>query len=150
MSIMRYQSLNPLVQLQQDINRLFNMNSATDDDSSIVYARDWAPAVDIREDADRYVVLADVPGVNPEDIEITMENSVLTIAGERRADSDEQASGFRRIERVRGRFLRRFTLPQSADGDKITARSAHGTLEVVIPKREQALSRRIPVSVASE
>lgn len=147
MSIIRYQPFNAMTQLQQEINRLFGATSPADDDAGTLYARDWAPAVDIREEADRYLVFADVPGVNPDDIEITMENGVLTISGERRTESDEHKDGFRRIERVRGKFLRRFTLPQSADGDKITAKAVHGTLEVVIPKREQALSRRIPVAV---
>lgn len=147
MSIMRYQTPSPLAQLRQEIDRLFNLAFApTEEGDGTLYARDWAPAVDIREEADRYVVLADIPGVDPKDIEITMENGVLTITGERQAESDQQNGGFRRIERVRGRFLRRFTLPQSADEDKITARSVHGTLEVVIPKREQALTRRIQIA----
>lgn len=145
MALVQYQPLNALNQLQQEINRLFDLNTSVNDDSGTLYARDWAPAVDIREEPNRYLVYADVPGVDPAQIEITMENGVLTISGERRAETDDNAGGFRRVERVRGKFLRRFTLPESADADKISATSAHGTLEIVIPKREQALSRRIPV-----
>jgi HSP20 family protein len=145
MALVQYQPFNALNQLQQEINRLFDLSTSVNDDSGTLYARDWAPAVDIREEPDRYVVYADIPGVNPEEIDITMENNVLTISGERRAEADDKANGFRRVERVRGKFLRRFTLPQSADADKISAKSTHGTLEVVIPKREQALSRRIPI-----
>lgn len=146
MAMVPYQPFNALGQLQREINRLFDGGGNGELENDTVFARDWAPAVDIREEQDRYLVYADVPGVDPDDIEITMENGVLTISGERASEQESEQDGFRRVERVRGRFLRRFTLPQSADAEKIAAKSHHGTLEVIIPKSKQALSRRIPVS----
>lgn len=145
MALTQYQPLTALDQLRREMSRLFDLG---DEESGTLYARDWAPAVDIRELDDKYVVYADVPGVDPKDIEITMENGVLTLTGERKFETDEKGNGFRRMERVRGKFVRRFTLPQSADADKIKARSHHGTLEITIPKGKEALSRRIPVSAS--
>jgi HSP20 family protein len=143
MAMIQYQPLNALSQLNREINRLLDPDSQ---DEGTLYARDWAPAVDIREEEDRYVVYADIPGVDPSAIEITMEHNVLTLSGERSSESQVERERFRRIERVRGKFVRRFTLPQSADAEKITAKSQHGTLEIVIPKAQQALSRRIPIA----
>jgi HSP20 family protein len=101
--------------------------------------------VDIKEEGQRYVLYADLPGVDSKDIEITQENGVLTIRGERRFEDEEHRSHYRRIERVYGSFYRRFTLPDAADAEGITARSRNGVLEVVIPKHEKVLPRKITV-----
>lgn len=109
---------------------------------------DWAPAVDILEEKDRFVLRADVPGVNPDDIEVSMEKGVLTVAGERREEKKEAFEGLRRIERVTGRFRRRFTLPEVADADNISAKTFNGILEVTIPKQAEVQPRRIAVQAA--
>jgi HSP20 family protein len=101
--------------------------------------------VDIREDKDAYVLHADVPGVDPKDIEVHMENGVLTIRGERKSETKEERENYKRVERVRGTFYRRFTLPDTADADKISAKSVNGVLEVRIPKQETVQPRRISV-----
>ncbi len=108
---------------------------------------DWTPPVDIAETDDRYVLTADLPGVSPEDIEISLEDNVLTLAGRR---ADIEADGRRRhyAERRTGRFLRRFTLPATINGDAIEARSAHGTLAITVPKRAEVQPRRIEVAAA--
>jgi HSP20 family protein len=106
---------------------------------------DWTPAVDIVEEKDRYVLRADVPGVKPEDIAVNMENGVLSVSGERFDESTEEAQGMRRVERVSGKFYRRFNLPDTADAEEISARSANGILEVVIPKQPEVKARRITV-----
>jgi HSP20 family protein len=106
---------------------------------------DWVPAVDILEDRDRFVLRADVPGVNPDHIEISMEKGILTLAGQREEESTESFDGVKRIERAHGRFRRRFTLPEAADADNITARTANGILEVTIPKQPEVQPRRIAV-----
>ena len=111
-------------------------------------AADWVPAVDILEDKDRFVLRADVPGVNPDHIEISMEKGILTLAGQREEESTESFDGVKRIERVHGRFRRRFTLPEAADADNITARTANGILEVTIPKQPEVQPRRIAVQAA--
>lgn len=109
-------------------------------------AGDWTPAVDIEEEADRFVIRADIPGVDPKAIEVRMEHGVLSIKGQRPSESEQNREGYRRIERTHGRFQRRFSLPDTADADGITATSQHGVLEVVIPKRQKAQPRRIEVS----
>lgn len=109
---------------------------------------DWAPAVDIVEEKDRFVLRADVPGVAPDDIDISMEEGILTIAGERQTEKHEAAEGMKRFERVSGKFYRRFTLPETANADDISARCANGILEVSIPKQPEVQPRRITVEAA--
>lgn len=113
--------------------------------SADVTAANWAPAVDIKEEADAYVLYADLPGVDPKDIEVHMENAVLTIKGERTTESKEEQDNYSRIERVTGSFYRRFTLPETVDAEKISAKSYNGVLEVRIPKQEKVHPRRITV-----
>lgn len=109
---------------------------------------DWVPAVDIVEEKTRFVLHADVPGVNPEEIDVHMDAGVLTVSGERKQETRTEEDGFRRIERARGSFLRRFTLPDTADAESITAKSNNGILEVSIPKLPEVQSRRIRVESA--
>jgi HSP20 family protein len=106
---------------------------------------DWWPAVDIREEETRFVLQADLPGVKPEAIEVSMEDGVLTIQGSRESESTTEGSDYKHYERAYGRFLRRFTLPDTANGDAISARTNHGVLEVSIPKQPRPLARKIQV-----
>jgi HSP20 family protein len=110
--------------------------------------RNWAPAVDILEEKDRFVVRADLPGVDPADIEVNMESGILSVAGERRDEQRSDIAGVARYERVVGRFLRRFALPDTADADAISAKSANGILEISIPKQAAVQPRRIAVEAA--
>jgi HSP20 family protein len=144
MSLMRYEPYSLVNQLHNEINRLFSARSADEDGTAAVTA-DWMPAVDIREDTDRYVLRADLPGVDPKDIEITMENGVLTIRGERTSETTSESGEFRRVERIAGRFFRRFTLPDTADADNISATGRNGVLEISIPKHAKVQPRRISV-----
>jgi HSP20 family protein len=113
--------------------------------SNGVTAAAWMPAVDIKEEDGAYVLHADLPGVDPKDIELHMENSVLTLRGERRSEITQEQDNYQRIERVTGTFYRRFTLPDTADAEHISAKTVNGVLEVRIPKSEKALPRRIEV-----
>jgi HSP20 family protein len=108
----------------------------------------WIPHVDIREEAERFVVAADVPGVEPKDIEITADKGVLTVRGERRSEKKTTTDGYERAERATGTFLRRFTLPESANAEAIKATHVNGVLELSIPKRPQEQPRRIAVQAA--
>jgi len=105
----------------------------------------WAPSVDISENEKAFTLHADIPGVNPDEIEISMEKGVLTIKGARNSEKVEEGDRYRRVERQRGSFSRSFTLPDSVDTDNIEAASAHGVLTVTIPKQEVAVSRRIEI-----
>src|ERR1700683_5347580 len=108
----------------------------------------WIPHVDIHEEDARFLVVADVPGVEGKDIEITAEKGVLTIKGERRSEKKSSKDGFERVERASGTFLRRFTLPETADAEAIKATHVNGVLEVAIPKRAQEQPRRLSVQAA--
>ena len=148
MSLIRYNNpWNLLNNLQRDLHNLDHSpeyNRLSDDDASVATAN-WAPSVDIREDEKAFTLLADIPGADPKDIEISMEKGVLTIKGERQSEHVEEKENYRRVERESGQFYRRFTLPDTADADKIEAKSAHGVLTITIPKQEVAVSRRIEV-----
>ena len=145
MSLIKYEPWIGARQLQDDINRLFSSwNTA---DSSGVTA-DWIPSVDIDEFDDKFRLYIDVPGVDPKDVEITLEAGVLTITGERfmRAEKAEENVIHRRAERGSGRFYRRFILPDTVDAEKVKASDRHGVLEILIPKQAKAQPRRIKVA----
>ena len=144
MALMRYEPLNLLNQLQREVNRLFETSRLGDEETGHMLV-DWAPAVDIKEEPAQFVIHADLPGVDIKDIEITLENGVLTLKGQRAAEKKEETQQYRRVERVRGTFLRRFSLPDAVDAEKVAARCKDGVLEVVVPKREAAQPRRIAI-----
>ena len=147
MLLTRYEPWSAMRHLQNEMSRMFDNAVAGAEDGSNVATSHWTPAVDIREDAERFVITADVPGIDPEDIEVTMENGVLTIKGERKLEArGEGDNGYRRVERVYGSFYRRFTLPDTADAEAISASGRHGVLEVAIPKRAALQPKRIAVS----
>lgn len=106
----------------------------------------WTPRVDVREEATRFVILADVPGVDPSTIEIRMDDNVLSLKGERKAEDPAEGGKATRLERNHGRFDRRFVLPDGADAEAISASGKHGVLQIVIPKKAQTASRRIVVN----
>jgi HSP20 family protein len=145
MSLIRYQPYSLLDQLQKEFFRNSALTGSGDDNSEIEVS-DWRPAVDIKEEKDRYVIHADLPGVDAKDIEVTMENGVLTLKGERASDKEEAHEGYKRFERVRGTFYRRFSLPDTADTDNINAKSKDGVLEIIVPKHEKVQPRRITVN----
>ena len=109
---------------------------------------DWVPAVDIVEEKDKFVLKADVPGVDPADIEVSMDNGVLSLSGERQSETRDESEGLKRVERISGKFYRRFTLPDTADAEGISAKSSNGILEVSIPKQPEIQARRITVEAA--
>jgi HSP20 family protein len=115
------------------------------DENDNVATANWAPAVDIKEDDKSFTMLADIPGVDPKDIEVTMDNNVLTVKGERQSEKKTEEENYKRVERQYGAFYRRFTLPDTADAENIEAHSEHGVLKVTIPKKEVAQSRRISI-----
>ena len=122
---------------------------AGDNVESSLETSQWATRVDIREEDKRCVIVADVQGVEPSEIEVSMDKSILTIKGERKVDSEESGSKLTRQERVYGTFHRRFALPESADPDSISAHGKHGVLEISIPKKPETTPRRITINAAS-
>ena len=133
--------------LRQLFDRMFEGNlfqQESTEDSSVVTSQ-WVPRVDIKEEANRFVLFADIPGVEPQEIEVQMDKGMLTIKGERRIENRTEGETFSRVERRHGSFHRRFALPDSADPDGITATGRNGVLEIVIPKRPETTPRRIQV-----
>lgn len=129
---------NPWSQFHQEFNRLLGEGSS-------IVTSDWVPVVDIKEEKERFVLHADLPGVNRESIDITMEDGVLSIRGERKLEEAGENGEYKRLERAHGVFYRRFSLPDTADPESISARCQEGVLEVAIPKRESLKPRRIEV-----
>ncbi len=131
--------------LQGDINRLFGTMNQSDGSSSATAT--WIPAVDIREYADRFELLVDVPGIDPNKVELTLVDDVLTLSGERAEESETREDlKYQRNERGVGRFYRRFVLPDTVDSDKVQATGKHGVLKVTIAKQAKALPRRIQIA----
>jgi HSP20 family protein len=110
-----------------------------------VVTSNWTPAVDIKEEDKRFVLYADLPGIDPKDIEITMDNGVLSIKGDRPFVQDPERAGYKRVERAYGNFYRRFSLPDTADPTGIKASGKNGVLEISIPKHERVQPRKITV-----
>jgi len=146
MNIARFEPWNFVDLLRSDLDRLAGQRAIAQNDDGTV--ADWVPAVDIYEEKDRYLLHADVPGVAAEDIDVSMDNGVLKVSGERRAEARTDTGGVQRIERVTGRFFRHFTLPETADAEGITAKVSNGILEVSIPKLPEIQARRISVEAA--
>ena len=147
MTIVRYEPWAFVGRLQRHLDHALGETEALADGTDTASVS-WIPHVDIREEAERFVVVADVPGVEPKDIEITADKGVLTVRGERRAEKKATVDGYERAERATGTFLRRFTLPESADAEAIKATHVNGVLELSIPKRPQEQPRRINVQAA--
>lgn len=135
--------------VKQIFDRLFegSLFQNTTDESSVVTSQ-WVPRVDIKEEADRFLLYADIPGVDPQAIEVQMDKGLLTIKGERREEKVHETERYSRIERRHGFFHRRFALPDSADPDGITASGHNGVLTISIPKRPESTPRRIQVGSA--
>ncbi len=138
MRIARYEPWPFVDLINRDLNRIASRTAGTR----------WVPAVDIIEEQDAFLLRADVPGVDNADIDVSMDNGVLSVSGERRTEERKEDTGTQRIERATGRFLRRFTLPDTADAKGITAKSRNGILEVTIPKLPEIQARRISVEAA--
>ncbi len=155
MAVMRYDPWSTLRQLQSDLDQVFgpgagpgSLSRAGDDNGET--ASNWLPAVDIREDDEAYQVQVDLPGVPAEQIDVAMDNGMLTIKGQRESDETQGGANWKRVERVRGTFFRRFTLPDNVDAERIQARSRNGVLEVTVPKRAEEPAKRIKVEPADD
>lgn len=135
-----------LDQLYREMNSMFEPSLTEQGEEGKLEIADWAPAVDIKENEDRYELHVDLPGVDPKTVEVTADNGALEIKGERNSELKSSQGGYSRIERHFGRFYRRFSLPDQVDADNIKATSENGVLTVTIPKVETAKPRRIEVS----
>jgi HSP20 family protein len=142
MTLTRYEPWSLHRALLNEFNRSFD---ASTQDGSVGATADWAPAVDIAEYSDRFLLSADIPGIDPASVELTLENGVLTLSGTREKAVEAAGVEHRRTERSIGKFYRRFALPDTVDADSVSATGKHGVLEISIPKRPASQPRRIAV-----
>lgn len=145
MSIVRYDPFHDLRNLQDEVNRLFSTNiSRVFGDEGIARGA-WNPSIDIYENKDQIVVEAELPGMSREDFDLSIENNVLTLRGERRFEKKDEGDNYHRVERSYGSFTRSFTLPQTVTGETANAEYKNGVLRVTLPKREEVKARRIEI-----
>jgi HSP20 family protein len=150
MSVLRWDPFQDLLSLQDEMNRVFNRAAGRSTDTSGQAARAWAPALDIAERKDAYLVTVELPGVNPDDINVTLENNLLTIQGERRQASESADQQFHRIERAYGSFRRSVSLPSTVQADAIQASYDDGLLRLVVPKAEEAKPKKIAITAGEQ
>ena len=148
MSVSRWDPFQDLLSIQDEMNQLFTRavgQQPRSGQAESARQRMWAPALDISERKDAYVVSVELPGVKPEDLDITMEDGLLTIQGERQFSQESTEQQYHRVERRYGSFRRSITLPSQVQADAIEASFENGVLEVVVPKAEEAKPKKISV-----
>jgi HSP20 family protein len=145
MSIVRYDPFRDLRTLQEEVNRLFSTNLSRSFGDEGIGRGAWAPSVDIYENKDQIVLEAELPGMKQEDFDLSLENNVITLRGERKFEKTDETDNYHRVERSYGSFTRSFTLPQTVSAEGATAEYNNGVLRVTLPKREETKARRIDV-----
>jgi HSP20 family protein len=149
MALIRWEPVAELNTIQNEMNRLFNTFFDQPAPSSRgAGPRRWIPAMDLVETNDQYVLRADLPGLSDEDVNVQLQDSVLTVSGERKAETDQQQEGYYRLERAFGAFSRSLTLPEGVNPDGVKAHFDRGVLEITIPKPEQKKPRQVRISVS--
>ncbi|OLB20378.1 MAG: hypothetical protein AUI12_13675 [Acidobacteria bacterium 13_2_20CM_2_57_6] len=146
-TLARWEPFRGATSLQDHVNRLFNDDFERRGEESSLTA--WAPAVDIYETEHELVVKADLPEIDPKDLDIRVENNILTIRGERKFEKKVNEDNYLRVERAYGSFARSFTLANTVNSDAIKADYQNGVLTLNIPKREEAKPKQIKVNVAA-
>ncbi len=149
MALIRWEPVGELNTIQNEMNRLFNtfFDSPAQAPREGSAVRRWIPAMDLVETAESYVLRADLPGLSQADVNIELEDNVLTISGERKAEREDRNEGYYRIERASGAFSRSLTLPEGVDPNSVQAQFERGVLEVRIPKPEQRKPRKVAITV---
>jgi HSP20 family protein len=148
MNIVRYDPFRDLRGLQDEMNRLFSSTFTRGGDDEMMRGA-WNPSVDIFENKNEIVLEAELPGMKPEDVEISIENNVLTIRGERKFEKKDEGDNFHRVERSYGSFTRSFTLPPTVSSENCNALFENGVLRLTLAKREEAKPRRIEIKAGS-
>lgn len=146
MKLVRFEPWSLVDMMQCDVDRMAGRRLRRD--NTAVSTADWRPAVDIVEEKQRFVLRADLPGVDREAVDVSMEDGFLTITGDRAAEDRSEVDGIERYERASGRFYRRFSLPEAANAESIKARMHNGILEIDIPKLAEVQPRRIDIEAA--
>jgi HSP20 family protein len=149
MNLIKWDPIRELEDVSNRLNRLFGRSLArTESGSDTLAMNDWTPSTDISETDTAYLIKAEIPGVNKEDVKVTLQDGMLTIRGERRQEKEEKDKKFHRIERTFGSFVRSFRMPDDADESAVKAEFKDGMLNVTLGKSEKAKPRAIEVSVS--
>jgi HSP20 family protein len=152
MALVRWEPAREINSLQQEMNRLFGtfFDTPTAGSAGNGGVRRWIPAMDLVETDDHFVLRADLPGLSDEDVQIELEDNVLTVSGERKTEHEDRNEGYYRVERATGAFRRSLTLPEGVNADAIAATFDKGVLEVRIPKPEERKPRRVQIQVGDQ
>jgi HSP20 family protein len=145
MTIVRWEPFRELGTLQTEMNRLFNSVFDSPGQGNGGTLRRWMPAMDLLETEDHFVLRADLPGMDQDDVKIELEDTTLTVSGERKAEHESNSEGYYRVERALGTFARTLTLPQGVDPEAVAASFDRGVLEIRVPKPEARKPRRIEI-----
>lgn len=148
MNLVTYDPFRELRSLQQDVNRLFSSSFDRSEGSGMMSGA-WNPSVDIFENKDSIVLEAELPGLSPENVNISIENNVLTLHGERKFEKKNEGDNFHRVERSYGSFTRSFTLPPTVSSENVDAVFENGMLRLTLAKREEAKPRRIEIKATN-
>ena len=146
MTIVRYDPFRDLRSLQEEVNRLFSTNLTRSFGEEGIGRGAWSPSVDIFENKDQIVLEAELPGMDRNDFDLSIENNVITLRGERKFEKKEDDDNYHRVERSYGAFTRSFTLPPTVSAEGATAEYKNGVLRVTLPKREDTKARRIEIT----
>jgi HSP20 family protein len=152
MALIRWEPVRELQTVQNEMDRLFNtfFDSPTPGGNGGTTLRRWIPAMDVVETDDTYVLRADLPGLSKGDVNVELDDRVLTISGERKAEHEQRREGYYRVERASGSFTRALRLPEGVDADGIQASFDNGVLEVRISKPEQHKPRKVQITVGGD
>jgi HSP20 family protein len=145
----RFEPFRQFPTLQERINRVFRESYGEGDDQSLTTSS-FAPAVDVYEDEHSVTLKIEVPGIDEKDIDVRLENNILTVHGERKIEQEEKEENYRRVERHYGSFTRTFTLPTTVDSEKVSANYDKGVLKIALPKKAEAKPKQIKVNVGTE
>jgi HSP20 family protein len=148
MNVVKYDPFRELRGLQDEMNRLFLTNYSRGEDRDLARGA-WSPSVDIFENKDQLVIEAELPGMKPENVDVSIENNVLTIHGERKFEKKDEGDNFHRVERAYGTFTRSFTLPPTVSSENVNAAFENGVLKLTLAKREEAKPRRIEIQIGN-
>jgi len=148
--ITRWAPFREISSLQDRVNRLFHESYGPEGREEPLTSTGFAPPVDVYEDEHSVTLKIEVPGIDEKDIDVRIENNVLTVHGERKFEKEEKEENFRRVERQYGSFTRTFTLPTTVDAEKVSANYDKGILKIALPKKAEAKPKQIKVNVGSE
>src|SRR5215469_5445672 len=147
-TLTRWEPIREMEDFQNRLSSLFARPQRRGNGHEDITLADWTPLADITEDDKEYLIKAELPEMKKEDVKVTVENGVLTVSGERKFEKEEKKKKYHRVERGYGTFMRSFTLPDDADGNKIKAEFKNGLLTVHLPKTEHAKPKQIEINVA--